>query len=69
MEADESLDKRFKEANTTVEQRIIDSELHQDSRLITIKKAASDLNSWRQEHEGVVDDLRLRISKLDKYWN
>ena len=67
IEADEALDKRFSEADAAVEQRIIDSELHQDARLINIEKAASDLTSWRQEHEGIVDDLRLRIGKLDKY--
>ena len=67
IEADEALDKRFRDADAAVEQRIIDSELRQDARLITIEKAASDLTSWHQEHEGIVDDLRL--SKLDKYWN
>jgi hypothetical protein len=69
VEADEALDKRFRDADAAVEQRIIDSELRQDARLINIEKAASDLTSWRQEHEGIVDDLRLRIGKLDKYWN
>ena len=68
-EADEVLDKRFREADAAVEQRIIDSELRQEVCLSTIEKAASDLTSWRQEHEGIVDDLRLRIGKLDKYWN
>ena len=68
-EADEVLDKRFREADAAVEQRIIDSELRQDARLSSIEKTASDLTSWRHEHEGIVDDLRLRIGKLDKYWN
>jgi hypothetical protein len=66
-EANDSLDKRFKEADAVVEQRIIDSELRQGSRLITIKKAATDLTAWRQEHEGIIDDLRLHLGKLDKY--
>jgi len=66
-EADEVLDKRFREADAAVEQRIIDSELRQDARLSSIEKTASDLTSWRHEHEGIVDDLRLRIGKLDKY--
>jgi hypothetical protein len=64
---DETLDKRFKDADAAVEQRIIDSNLRQDARLNTIEKAASDFTSWRQEHEGIVDDLRLHIGKLDRY--
>ena len=67
VEADESLDKRFQAADAVVEQRIIDFEHRQDARLSSIEKATSDLNSWHQEHEGVVDDLRLRIGKLNKY--
>jgi hypothetical protein len=38
-------------------------------RLQTIEKATAEITEWRQEHEGVVDDLRLRIGRLDKYWN
>lgn len=63
------MDKRFKEADAVVEQRIIDSELRQDQRLLTIEKATADITEWCQEHEGLVDDLRLRIGRLDKYWN
>ena len=51
-----------------VEQRIIDSELCQDACLSTIEMAASNLNSWRQEHEGIIDNLCLCIGKLNKYW-
>jgi hypothetical protein len=69
LEADEVLEQRFKDAESAVEQRIIDSELRQDTRLVNIEKAAGDLQSWRQEQEGVIDDLRLRLTKLDKYWN
>jgi len=68
-EADEVLDKRFWESDAAIEQRIMDSELCQVARLSSIEKTALDLTSWRQEHEGIVDDLRLRIGKLDKYWN
>ncbi|CAD6259546.1 unnamed protein product [Miscanthus lutarioriparius] len=69
MEVEENLDRRFKDIDAAVEQRIIDSELRQDGSLIAIEQAASDFTKWRQEHEGIIDDLRLRIGKLDKYWN
>ncbi|CAD6223140.1 unnamed protein product [Miscanthus lutarioriparius] len=54
------MEKLFEESDTAVERRILDSELRQDARLSIIEQAAS---------EGVVDDLCLRIGKLDKYWN
>ena len=62
------MDQRFKEAESMVEQRIIDSELCQDVRLQSIETMDSDMTQWRQEHEGIVDDIHLRLSKLDKYW-
>ena len=68
-EADASLEKWFEEDDATVERRIIDSELRQDSRLTVIEKAASDFVLWRQETEGVMDDLRLKVNKLDKHWD
>ncbi|XP_066323372.1 uncharacterized protein [Miscanthus floridulus] len=65
--ADEVLDMRFHEADAAVEQRIIDSKLRQDARLSSIEKTASDLTSWRHEHEGIVDDLRLCIVKSEQH--
>jgi hypothetical protein len=69
VEVDASMDRRFRDADAVVEQQIIDSELCQDQCLLNIEKVASNLTEWRQEHEGIVDDLRLCLSKLDKYWN
>jgi hypothetical protein len=69
VEVDDAMDKRFKEADAVVEQRIIDSELRQDQCLQAIEKTATDIAEWHQEHEGVVNDLRLRIGRLDKFWN
>jgi hypothetical protein len=67
VELDDAMDKRFKEADAVVKQRIIDFELRQDQHLLTIEKAIADIMEWRQEHEGLVDDLCLRIGRLDKY--
>jgi len=33
-----------------------------------IEKATGDVESWRRDHEGVVDDLRLEAGKLNKHW-
>jgi hypothetical protein len=35
----------------------------------SVEKAIADITKWRQEHEGIINDLRLRIGRLDKYWN
>jgi hypothetical protein len=67
-EVDDNIDLRFQEAELVVEQRIIDSELRQDVRLQAIEKTTADLGEWRRDHEGVVDDMRLRLGKLDKFW-
>lgn len=69
IEVDASLDKCFEDADASIECHIIDSELRQDSRLAHIEQAASEFNAWCQETEGIIDDLQLRIGKLDKYWN
>ena len=61
------MDQCFKEVESMEEQLIIDSELRQDVCLQSIEAAASDMTQWRQEHEGIIDDIRLRLGKLDKY--
>lgn len=41
----------------------------QDRRLTAIEKSAGALESWRQESEDAVDDLKLKMHKLTKYWD
>lgn len=41
----------------------------QDRHLATIEQSTGSLESWRQESEGKVDDLKLRMSKLTIYWD
>ena len=67
-EVDDNLEKRLLDAEAVVEQRIIDSELRQDVRLQAIEKTAADLSDWRREQDASVDDIRLRLGKLDKFW-
>jgi len=43
---DEALEKRFQEVDSMVLQWIIDSELRQDIRIITIEKTREDLQIW-----------------------
>lgn len=79
-EVDDSITKRFSDSDLNWERRITDSEVHhsnllselkqrQDSRLLSIEQVAGTLESWRQESEGAVDDLRLKMTELTKYWD
>jgi hypothetical protein len=79
-ETDDSLTQRFAESDLNWERRITDSELRQsdiiaaverrqDTRIDTIFKATGLLESWRRESEGEVDDLKLKITKLTKYYD
>ncbi|CAD6218216.1 unnamed protein product [Miscanthus lutarioriparius] len=40
------------------------SEEH-DSRVVALEKATADLAAWRPDMEGLVDDVRLQVQKLD----
>lgn len=77
-DADDALTTRFAESDLNWERRITDSEirqaelvvaaeLRQEARLTAVVKATGSLESWRQESEGAVDDLKLKMSKLTKY--
>ncbi|XP_066357372.1 uncharacterized protein [Miscanthus floridulus] len=79
-EFDDNITKRLADSDLNLERRITDSELRQstlftefeqrqDKRISTVEQAAGTLESWRQESEGAVDDLKLKMSKLTKYWD
>jgi hypothetical protein len=75
---EDSFSKRFAESDLDWERRITDSEIQhseliiaaeqrQENRLNAVVKATGSLESWRQESEGTVDDLKLKMNKLTKY--
>jgi hypothetical protein len=77
-EIDESFNKCLTDSDLNLERHSTDSEIRQsalisnskqlqDLHLITVKHAAGLLESWKQEFEGAVDDLKLKMSKLTKY--
>lgn len=68
-EADANLDHRFTESDINIERRILDSELRQDERVTGLEQAAGIFESWRQETQGVVGDLRTEVGKLCKHWD
>lgn len=75
IEIDDSISKCFIESDLNLERRITDSELRQtallteaeqrqDDRVSSIAQAAGSLENRRQESEGAVDDLKLKVDKL-----
>ena len=77
---DDDISKRFADSNLNWERRITDSEMRQtslitaseqrqESRVNTITTATGSLESWRQESEGEFDDLKLKMTKLTKYYD
>jgi hypothetical protein len=79
-EFDNTITKRFADSDLNWERRITDSELCQSALLADVEKHHADgvclitksagaLEAWRQESEGAVDDLKLKVDKLTKYWD
>jgi dGTP triphosphohydrolase len=79
IEVDDSITKRLADSDLAWERCITDSELRQnnllfeaeqrqDERVISLAKTAGELESWRQASESAVDDLKLKVDKLTKYW-
>ena len=71
-------DKRFNDVELYFEHRISDSELRQeeraanterpqDVRVQKIEVATNNLQTWRLDTKGLVDDLRLKVTKLNKH--
>lgn len=77
-DTDHVLTQRFVESDLNWERRLLDSEIRQSSifteleqrqegRFDRLEQSAGALESWRQESEGAVDDLQLKMTKLTKY--
>jgi hypothetical protein len=71
---------RFAHSDLNWERHITDSEIcqvdliahiekRQDGRIDSAIQATGDLQSWKQESEGAVDNLKLKMTKLTKYYD
>ena len=77
-EFDTSISKHLTDSILNWECRITDSKVRQSTliseveqchhdRVGTITKAVGSLETWRQESEGAMDNLKLKVDKLSKY--
>jgi hypothetical protein len=62
------LDKRFAESEANWEKRFLDLEHRGDERIAKVEKVAIDLEDWKPEIEGKVDDIKLEVGKFTKHW-
>jgi hypothetical protein len=71
------LDRRFADFDKSVQRHIIDFENRidgrindakhrQDERLKAIEQAMGSLESWHQDAEGVLNDMRLKVLKINR---
>ncbi|XP_039812576.1 uncharacterized protein LOC120675421 [Panicum virgatum] len=61
-------EKRFAEHDEKWERKFLETDTAQDVRASQIERAADALEQWQPEIEGSVDDLRLEVKKLNKYY-
>jgi hypothetical protein len=64
----QKLDKRFADNDAKWEKRFLDLENRGDERVSKVEKVAIDLEDWKPEIEGKVDDMKLEVGKLTKHW-
>jgi hypothetical protein len=69
IESETRLDGRLTDSESRLDSIITESKRLQDVRLTTIEKVARDLEAWRQDAAGALDDMRLKVLKLDKAWD
>lgn len=73
------LNECFAGSNLNLEHHIIGAELrqvelittsehHQDEGVAVLNQVVGQFKLWRQDTEGFVDDLRIEVGKLTKYW-
>ena len=62
-EHDQKWDSRFADQDARLSRQIRDLEQAQEGRMVVLEKVTASLDEWRPSIEGVVDDMKLDISK------
>ena len=61
----DELDRKFREHDDKWESRFASLENRSDPRVDTLEAVVGELESWKQEMEGVVDDVRFNVKRLN----
>ena len=62
-EHDQKWDSRFAYQEARLSRQIRDFEQAQEGRMAALEKVTASLDEWRPSIEGIVDDMKLDISK------
>ena len=62
-EHDQKWDSRFADQEARLSRQIRDFEQAQEGRMAALEKVTASLDEWRPSIEGIVDDMKLDISK------
>lgn len=62
------IDARLQERDTEWERKLVDLRGAHDARVSALEQAAGSFDEWRPDIEGMVDDIRLELGKLNKHW-
>ena len=54
---------RFADQDARLSRQIRDLEQAQEGRMVALEKVTASLDGWRPSIEGIVDDLKLDVSK------
>jgi hypothetical protein len=66
IDSEQRIDGRIRDTEARIDDRITAATRRQDERLQSIEAATGGLQSWQQDAEGVLDDMRLKVLKLNK---
>ena len=69
IESETCLDGCITDLEACLNSILTESECRQDGCLKIIEKVMGGLEEWRQDAEGVLDDMRLKVLKLNKAWD
>ena len=62
-EHDQKWDSRFADQEARLSRQIRDFEQAQEGRMAALEKVTASLDEWRPSIEGIIDDMKLDISK------
>jgi len=66
VDSENRIDGLIRDSETRLDIRITEATQRQDDRLKSLEAAAGGLETWRQDAEGVLDDMRLKVLKINK---
>ena len=68
-ENDTSWIKRLSDRDMIWEQQLSDLKAAQEARVVVLEKVVGEMQDWRPEVDGSMDDIKLELKKLNKHFD